>query len=163
VHLVSKNKAFLRGPRKGLTGKVSAGNGTMLAVKRCGTLKGGICEMWNRNCSSLFVKGFAGIALAGMMGLCAQQVRADDCQKRVDKADHQLHEAIEHRGYQSDNAEHARHELQEAREQCWNGDHRWWDPDQKQWHNQRDWDDNDHQNYNRRDDQNYNRHDDNRR
>lgn len=104
------------------------------------------------NRSSLFAKGFAGMALAGIVGLCGQQVRADDCQRRVEQADHRLHEAIEHRGYQSDAAEHARHELREARERCWNGNHRWWDPDKKQWRDQRDWDDNDHQNYGHDDD-----------
>lgn len=95
---------------------------------------------------------FAGAALMGCLGLCGQQVRADDCQRRVARADHRLHEAIEHRGYQSEEAEHARHELQEAREQCWNDNHRWWDADQKRWRTDRDWDENDHQNYGHHDD-----------
>ena len=95
---------------------------------------------------------FAGAALMACLGLCGQQVRADDCQRRVVRADHRLHEAIEHRGYQSEEAEHARHELQEAREQCWNGNHRWWDADQKKWRTDRDWDENDHQNYGHHDD-----------
>jgi len=32
-------------------------------------------------------------------------------QKRVERADHSLHETIEHRGYQSEEAEHARHDF----------------------------------------------------
>jgi hypothetical protein len=94
-----------------------------------------------------FSIGFAGIALAGLVAfVAAPQVRADDCQRRVARADHNLHEAIEHRGYQSERAEHARHELQQAREACWNTDHRWWDADSRSWHTERDWDDNDHRN-----------------
>ena len=88
----------------------------------------------------------------------AQQVRADDCQQRVSRADHNLHEAIEDHGYESKQAEHARHVLGEVREACWNSDHRWWDPDQKRWHADRDWDDNDHRDYrhqNRDDKPNY--------
>ena len=44
----------------------------------------------------------------------------DGCQRRIYKADHKLHEAIEHHGWYSRQAEHARHELREARERCWN-------------------------------------------
>ena len=95
----------------------------------------------------MLVRLFACVALAGIFGLGGQAARADDCQKRVSQADHRLHEAIEHRGYQSEEAEHARHELQEARERCWNENHHWWDADQKRWHTDRDWDDNDHRDY----------------
>lgn len=91
---------------------------------------------------------FAGIALAGIFALSGQ-AQADDCQRRIARADHNLHEAIEHRGYQSEQAEHARHELREAREQCWNSEHRWWDADQKRWRTERDWDDDDHRDYGR--------------
>jgi len=68
----------------------------------------------------------------------------DDCQKRITKADHNLHEAIEHHGWQSSQAEHWRHELAEARSYCWEHSHRWWDEDDHRWHDQRDWDDHDH-------------------
>jgi len=67
-----------------------------------------------------------------------------DCQKRVAKADHNLHEAIKHHGRESKQADHARHELQEAREHCWNTEHKWWDEDAKRWRTERDWDDHDH-------------------
>ena len=73
---------------------------------------------------------------------------ADDCQRRIAHADHRLHEAIEHYGYQSREAAEARHELHEEREHCWKANNRWWDEDRHRWHDQRDWDDRDHdQNY----------------
>lgn len=86
------------------------------------------------------------VALAGCLLFAgASQVRADDhCQRRVAKADHKLHEAIEHHGYYSRQAEHWRHELHEARERCWNERHRWWDEHEHRWHRDRDWDDHDH-------------------
>jgi hypothetical protein len=87
-------------------------------------------------------------ALTGFLMLPgAPPVHADNCQRRIARADHNVHEAIEHHGYQSEQAEHARHELHEAREACWNSDRRWWDSDQKRWHTDRDWDDNDHRDY----------------
>ena len=72
-------------------------------------------------------------------------VRADDaCQKRISKADHKLHEAIEHHGWRSSQAERWRHELAEARAYCWEHGHRWWDEDGHRWRTERDWDDHDH-------------------
>jgi len=68
----------------------------------------------------------------------------DDCQKRIIHADHKLHEAIEQHGWQSSQAEHWRHELIEARSYCWEHSHRWWNEDEHRWHDQRDWDDHDH-------------------
>ena len=68
----------------------------------------------------------------------------DGCQRRIAKADHKLHEAIEHHGWYSRQADHARHELHEARERCWRERHRWWDEDGRRWHSDRDWDDHDH-------------------
>ena len=48
----------------------------------------------------------------------------EGCQRRIAKADHKLHEAIEHHG--------------------WRERHRWWDEDGRRWHSDRDWDDHDH-------------------
>ena len=73
----------------------------------------------------------AGIALAAAISFAATPaVRAeDDCQKRIAEADHKLHES----------------ELAEARSYCWEHAHRWWDEDDEhRWHDQRDWDDRDH-------------------
>jgi hypothetical protein len=89
---------------------------------------------------------WAPVVLTGALFLAgAAAVRADDdCQKRTMNADHKLHEAIEHHGYNSPQAEHWRHELAEARSYCWEHNHRWWDEDAHQWRNDRGWDDHDH-------------------
>ena len=87
------------------------------------------------------------VVLAGLLLFTgAPQARADndDCQRRVAKADHKLHEAIEHHGYESRQADRWRHELHEARERCWSYNHRWWDEHEHRWHADRDWDDRDH-------------------
>lgn len=112
--------------------------------------------------SSKFTLTAAGcVGFAMLLG--APQVRADQCQKRVNKADHRLHEAIEHHGWNSEQAENARDRLRDARESCWSQDHRWWDPDDNRWHTDRDWDDNDHRNYDHHDrDRDHHDDDDNR-
>jgi hypothetical protein len=89
----------------------------------------------------------AAAALAGFLVLTGTPpLRADrdDCQRRIAHADHKLHEAIEHHGYQSRQADRSRHELHEARERCWSASHRWWDEHERRWHTDRDWDDHDH-------------------
>lgn len=86
----------------------------------------------------------AGATLAGLLLFTgAPRVRADqeECHERLAKADHRLHEAVEHHGWESKQAEHARHDLHEAREYCWKTYHRWWDEDDRRWHTDRDWDD----------------------
>ena len=53
-------------------------------------------------------------ALAGFLLFTgAPLVRANEseCEHRTERADHRLHEAIEHHGWDSSQAEHARHEL----------------------------------------------------
>jgi dienelactone hydrolase len=91
------------------------------------------------------------LATAAIFGLLAfagaPRAMADDydrCQRNIAKTDHKLHEAIEHHGWDSRQADHARNELREARERCWNKYHRWWDEDGHRWHMDRDWDDHDH-------------------
>lgn len=66
------------------------------------------------------------------------------CQRRIEHAEHELHEAIEHHGRDSREADHERRELHEAREECWRENHRWWDEHERRWHEERDWDDRDH-------------------
>lgn len=65
------------------------------------------------------------------------------CQHRIAHAEHELHEAVEHHGRDSRQAQHERRELHEAREQCWRENHRWWDEREQRWHEQRDWNDHD--------------------
>lgn len=72
------------------------------------------------------------------------------CQRRVAHADHELHEAIEHHGYNSREAQRRRHELHEARERCWRENHGWWSEHERRWHSDRDWDDRDHDRDDRR-------------
>jgi hypothetical protein len=88
----------------------------------------------------------APVALTGVLFLAgASPVRADDeCQKRTANADHKLHEAVEHHGYHSPQAQHWRQELAEARSYCWEHSRHWWDEDSHRWHSDRDWDDHDH-------------------
>lgn len=103
--------------------------------------------MRHRLSNSLFGKtALAAVALGFLMFTAVPLLRADkdDCQRRVARADHNLHEAIEHHGWQSRQAERRRHELHEARERCWNRSHRWWDEDGHRWHSDHDWDDHDH-------------------
>jgi len=77
----------------------------------------------------------ASAALVGLLAFAATPRASardyDDygCQRRIAKADHKLHEAIEHHGWYSRQADHARHELREARERCWREHRRWWDED----------------------------------
>jgi hypothetical protein len=89
--------------------------------------------------STLVPIGFAILYLTS-----ATALRADDCQKRIIKADHKLHKAAERHGWQSPEADHWRHELVEARAYCWEHNHRWWDEDAHRWHSDHDWDDHDH-------------------
>jgi hypothetical protein len=84
-------------------------------------------------------------ALAGFLAFSSTPVRADDsCQKNTEKIDHNLHEAIAHKGPDSKEAAHWRGELAAQRERCWNAEHRWWDEDTHRWQTERDWDENDH-------------------
>jgi hypothetical protein len=95
-----------------------------------------------------FLKGVLGCAaLIGLMTLSGAPVATadnDDCQRRIIKADHKLHEAVEHHGWNSKQAQHWREKLREAREYCWAHGHRWWDEDEHRWRTDRDWDDHDH-------------------
>jgi hypothetical protein len=83
---------------------------------------------------------FAGLIFLG----AAPRACADDCQKRIQRADHDLHKAARKYGWDSPEAAHERHELMEAREWCWEHHHHWWDEDGRRWHDNRDWDDHDH-------------------
>ncbi len=107
--------------------------------------------MGNRWIQLFFRKwAFAAVATAAfaVMAGVPKLHADDDCQRRIARADHRLHEAVEHYGYDSREVAEARHELHEEREHCWKANNRWWDEDRHRWHDQRDWDDRDHdQNY----------------
>ena len=84
-------------------------------------------------------------AVAGFLAFSSTPVRADDCQSRTEKIDHNLHDAIAHHGPDSKEAAHWRSELAAQRDRCWKADHRWWDEDGHRWHTERDWDEHDHE------------------
>lgn len=67
--------------------------------------------------------------------------REDACRHRIEQANHRLLDAINHHGPTSSEADHARHELHEAREKCWSEVHKWWNEDDHRWHDRQDWDD----------------------
>ena len=96
------------------------------------------------------VKAAVATALLGgfmIFAVGAPTLRADDdggCRNRIIRADHRLHEAAEHHGWDSPQAQTRRAELAAAREFCWSHAHRWWDEDSHRWHTDRDWDDHDH-------------------
>jgi hypothetical protein len=69
---------------------------------------------------------------------------ADRCQRRIQHAEHELHEAIEKHGRTSKQANHERRELHAARERCWRERQRWWDEHEHRWHRERDWNEHDH-------------------
>ena len=93
----------------------------------------------------------AAVGVAALVMFTAVPGRSADryerCQRRISHAEHELHEAIERHGRHSRQAEHERRELHEARERCWREHHRWWDEHERRWHDQRDWDDRDHDRY----------------
>jgi hypothetical protein len=91
-----------------------------------------------------YIAATATLATGFLLFAGAPGAKADGCQERSVKADHRLHEAIEHHGYESKQAESARVELREARRYCWEHSHKWWDVDGNRWHSDRDWDDHDH-------------------
>jgi hypothetical protein len=65
---------------------------------------------------------------AFFFGVSVPVLRADDnCQKRITRADHKLHEAAQKHGWNSPEVEKWRQELAEARSWCWEHGHRWWD------------------------------------
>jgi hypothetical protein len=104
---------------------------------RFGAMKSWICSL------SIVV---ALVASAGAPRAFAQSREdvEERCQRRIAHAEHDLHEAIEHHGRNSHQANHERHELREARERCWHEYHRWWSERDHRWHEERDWDDRDH-------------------
>src|SRR5947208_15907644 len=76
------------------------------------------------------------LAFAGTPRASAEDY--DRCQRRIAKADHKLHEAAEHHGWNSRQADSARRQLHEARERCWNERLRRCDEDGNHWHSDRD-------------------------
>ena len=94
------------------------------------------------------------LALSGALLLAtAPKAHADNdgrsrCQNRVEKAtDHYHHEVREH-GRRSEQAEKAKAKLNAEWDRCYTESHGWYDPNRREWRNERDWD----RNYNWDDD-----------
>ena len=88
------------------------------------------------------------VLTASLLFTAVPRLHAEDynhCQRRIAHADHELHEAVEKHGRHSPEADRKREQLHEARERCWNENHRWWDEDAHRWHTERDWDEHDHE------------------
>ena len=96
--------------------------------------------------TNLFISKLLTLAtLAAGLVFVAPPAAADDgCQRRTAHVEHKLHEAIEHYGYFSRQANHWRQELHEARERCWRERQSWWNEHDRRWHHAHDWDDHDH-------------------
>ena len=72
---------------------------------------------------SLFGKtALAAAALGGLLFFAgpanANAAARDDCERRIARTQHRLHEAVEDHGYYSRQANHQRHELREAYDRC---------------------------------------------
>jgi hypothetical protein len=107
---------------------------------------------WRHQWKCYLGKTVLTIAVLALTTFGAVPSRADHnspCQKRIARADHRLHEAIEHHGYRSRQAQAARYNLRDAREHCYRTYHEWWDEDDHRWHSDRDWRDEDHERWRR--------------
>jgi hypothetical protein len=68
----------------------------------------------------------------------------DKCQHRIEKAEARYSQAVHDHGERSAEAAQRRHELNDERERCYQENHAWYNGQDKQWHNDRDWDHDDH-------------------
>ena len=88
-------------------------------------------------------------AIAAVLALgSVPRMHADDdhakCQHRIEKAEVRLNDAVRKHGERSGEAAERRRDLNAERDRCWNQYHGWWDGRAHQWHDQRDWDHDDH-------------------
>jgi len=63
-----------------------------------------------------------------------------DCQRRVERAEWRLRDAIEDHGYYSHQAFDRRRDLNRERERCYDRYHSYWDGNRHEWRGDRDWD-----------------------
>jgi hypothetical protein len=67
-----------------------------------------------------------------------------ECQHRIQKAESKLDAAIRRHGRHSAQARARRVELKGQRERCYNRVRAWWDSHEHKWHEDRDWDRDEH-------------------
>lgn len=88
------------------------------------------------------------VALTISLSLTGPKALADDhgdCQKRVERVQARLDDAVRKHGDGSHEAEKERHALNAERERCWQKYRGWWSPEDHRWHTEHDWDqDHDH-------------------
>ena len=85
--------------------------------------------------------------LSGAMLLGVPKAFADDhgdCQRRVEKAELRVDDAVRKHGPASHEAEERRRDLNAERDRCWQRYHGWWSARDQRWHTERDWDRDDH-------------------
>ena len=85
-------------------------------------------------------------ALGGSMLMSVPRAYADaddhrECQEKVERAEAKLDKAVRKHGERSHQAQEQREHLRDARQDCWNRYHGWWEGHEKRWHTDRDWDD----------------------
>lgn len=84
------------------------------------------------------------LAFASAPRAYADDDRKAQCQHRIEKAEARLADAVRDHGERSQEAAKRRHELNDEREHCYQENHAWYNGQDKQWHNDRDWDHDDH-------------------
>jgi len=75
--------------------------------------------------------------------IAVPQSQADErgkCQKRIERAENRLYDAVRRHGPASRQANDKRRALNAERERCWNLHRAWWGVRDRQWHTERDWD-----------------------
>ena len=103
-----------------------------------------------RNLQRLAVSAVMTTALGTAMLVAVPQAYADaddhaECQRKVERAESKLDQAIRKHGERSHQAAEQRRKLNAERERCWNKYHGWWNGQERRWHTDRDWDrDRDH-------------------
>jgi len=87
-----------------------------------------------------------------LLGAGVQRAAADDrsdCQHRIAKAERNYDDALRHHGAGSHEVLDRQRDLNAERENCWNRNHSWWDGKENRWHEQRDWDRDEHHDHDR--------------
>ena len=83
----------------------------------------------------------AALGCAVFVPLAAQADERDHCRNMIARDEHRVEWAVYSYGRFSYQADVARHRLNDAREECWNVNHAWWDDSDRAWHEEHDWDD----------------------
>jgi hypothetical protein len=97
-----------------------------------------------QNLKRLALSAAVTTALGGAMLVGAPPAYADDhgdCQRKVERAESKLDQAVRKHGERSHQADDKRRDLNAERERCWSRYHGWWNGQERRWHTDRDWDD----------------------